>query len=195
MAQNARNAAAASPDVAGGILWAPFAGTTLPTDATTALHANFKAFGYVGEGGVEPSGEGASRKDIRAWGGDVILNVLEAKSISRVKFPLLEIFNPEVAKFVFGPGNVAVTAATASEGTKITIQDKGEEPDPGIFVFEMRYGGKRMRYVVPNGQPSLAGERSWTDTDAMGHDIELTNLPDDSGVRIYRYLENDDATG
>lgn len=193
MAQLASNISAASPVATGGVLYAP-KGTALPTDASAALNVAFKALGYVGEGGIEPSGEGASYKDIIAWGGDIVASVLETKSIAKYSFTLLEVFNEEVAKLVFGAGNVTVTPATALAGTKLAILDKGAEVPRGAFAFEMAYGGKKMRYVFPDAQLAVTGEGPLTHSDITNYAVEITAYPDSSGVRSYRYLENDNKT-
>lgn len=193
MAQLASNISAASPVATGGVLYAP-KGTALPTDASAALNVAFKALGYVGEGGIEPSGEGASYNDIIAWGGDIVASVLETKSITKYSFTLLEVFNEEVAKLVFGAGNVTVTPATALAGTKLAILDKGAEVPRGAFAFEMAYGGKKMRYVFPDAQLAVTGEGPLTHSDITNYAVEITAYPDSSGVRSYRYLENDNKT-
>lgn len=193
MAQLASNISAASPVATGGVLYAP-KGTALPTGASAALNVAFKALGYVGEGGIEPSGEGASYNDIIAWGGDIVASVLETKSIAKYSFTLLEVFNEEVAKLVFGAGNVTVTPATALAGTKLAILDKGAEVPRGAFAFEMAYGGKKMRYVFPDAQLAVTGEGPLTHSDITNYAVEITAYPDSSGVRSYRYLENDNKT-
>ena len=193
MAQLASNISAASPIATGGVLYAP-KGTALPTDASTALNVAFKALGYVGEGGIEASGEGASYNDIIAWGGDIVASVLESKSITKYSFTLLEVFNEEVAKLVFGTTNVTVTAATALAGTKLAILDKGAEVPRGAFAFEMAYGGKKMRYVFPDAQLAVTGEGPLVHSDITNYAVEITAYPDSSGVRSYRYLENDNKT-
>ena len=193
MAQLASNISAASPIATGGVLYAP-KGTALPTDASTALAAAYKALGYVGEGGIEASGEGASYNDIIAWGGDIVASVLESKSITKYSFTLLEVFNEEVAKLVFGTTNVTVTAATALAGTKLAILDKGAEVPRGVFAFEMVYGGKKMRYVFPDAQLAVTGEGPLVHSDITNYAVEITAYPDSSGVRSYRYLENDNKT-
>ena len=193
MPQLAVNITAASPISTGGVLVAPL-GTALPTDEATALNAAFKALGYVGEGGIEASGEGASYNDIKAWGGDIVASVLESKSITKYSFTLLEVFGEEVAKLVFGSGNVTVTAATALAGTKLAILDKGDEVPRQRYVFEMRYGGKKMRYVFPDAQLAVTGEGPLVHNDATNYAVEITAYPDSSGVRSYRYLANDNKT-
>ena len=193
MAQLASNISAASPIATGGVLYAP-KGTALPTDASAALNVAFKALGYVGEGGIEASGEGASYNDIIAWGGDIVASVLETKSITKYSFTLLEVFNEEVAKLVFGTTNVTVTAATALAGTKLAILDKGAEVPRGAFAFEMAYGGKKMRYVFPDAQLAVTGEGPLVHSDITNYAVEITAYPDSSGVRSYRYLENDNKT-
>ena len=193
MAQLASNISAASPVATGGVLYAP-KGTALPTDASAALNAAFKALGYVGEGGIEASGEGASYNDIIAWGGDIVASVLETKSITKYSFTLLEVFNEEVAKLVFGTTNVTVTPATSAAGTKLAILDKGAEVPRGAFAFEMAYGGKKMRYVFPDAQLAVTGEGPLVHSDITNYAVEITAYPDSSGVRSYRYLENDNKT-
>ena len=44
--QNAKNVTQAKPKVGGAVHYAPI-GTTLPTDATTALDPTFKSLGYI----------------------------------------------------------------------------------------------------------------------------------------------------
>lgn len=193
MSQLASNITAASPIATGGVLHAE-KGTALPTSASATLNSAFKPLGYVGEGGIEASGEGASYNDIRAWGGDIVASVLESKSITKYSFTLLEVFSEDVAKLVFGSSNVTVTQATSAAGTKLAILDKGDEVPRAAFVFEMAYGGKNLRYVFPDAQLAVTGEGPLVHSDITNYSVEITAYPDSSGVRSYRYLENDDKT-
>lgn len=190
MAQTAANVSAASPVATGGALVAP-KGTALATDATTALNAAFKALGYLGESGLEPAGEGAAYNDVRAWGGDIVTSVLTSKSVAKWKFKLLEVFGDEVNKFVFGTSNVTVTAATTSAGTKFAILDKGDEITRRAFAFDMKFGGKKLRVLAPDAQAAITAEGPYVDGEPAYYEVELTCYPDASGVRVYRYLEND----
>jgi hypothetical protein len=193
MAYDTTDVAAASPLTTGGILYAPL-GTALPTSATATLNVAFKPLGLVGESGLTPAGEGATRDDLRAWGGDVAATVTTAQSISRWTFDLLSIFDEDVANFIYGDTNVTPTAASSSTGTKLAIQDKGLDLDSFVMVFDMQYNAKRMRIVLPNADPSVAGELAFADASLSGYSIEVTALKDSSGVRAYRYYNNDDLT-
>ena len=62
---------AAKPRVAGVVYRAP-KGTTLPTDATTALADTFKSLGYLSEDGFTNNYE-ISSEDIREMGGNLRL--------------------------------------------------------------------------------------------------------------------------
>lgn len=191
MAQTAQNVTAASPIATGGILVAP-KGTALPTDTDTALNAAFVPLGYVGEGGIEPAGEGASYNDIKAWGGDIVTSVLETKSITKYKFTLLEVFTKAVADQVFGSTNVTFTAAAGAVPSKIAILDKGDEIPRRAYIFEMAYGAKKLRYCFPDAQMAVVGEGPLVHNDITNYQVEITAYPNSSGVRSYRYLKNDD---
>lgn len=192
MTQSAVNVIAGAPLVTGGILTAP-KGTALPTDETTALNAAFKALGYAGENGLEPTGDATTLKDIFAWGGDNVASLVDGRSVSRFKSTLIEIFNSDVAKYIHGAGNVTVTAAVpGTSGTKLAILDKGADILTQPFIFDMKYQGKKARLVVPQARGNVTAELAWTDSDLTGYEVEWTALPDSNGVRVYRYYANDD---
>lgn len=185
------NVVAASPNVSGGVAIAP-KGTALPTDATTALAGAFVRLGYVSEDGVVPADDAASVTDVRAWGGDIIARLLESKSVARYDFTLVEVLNEAVNEFVYGEDNVTVTAATTSAGTKLAIEDKGDEPEDCVLVFDMVYKAKRLRVVVPNASSVITGQNPFVHTGVGGFTVQTTCLADEDGVRQYKYLENDD---
>ena len=131
---------------------------------------------------------------LKAWGGDTVTSVLETKSITKYSFTLLEVFGEEVAKLVFGTGNVTVAAATALAGTKLAILDKGDEIPRNAYVFEMAYGAKKMRYCFPDAQAVVTAEGPLVHNDITNYTVEITAYPNAAGVRSYRYLANDNKT-
>lgn len=190
-APSTKNVAARKPMVGGGVYYV--AGTTaLPTDASTALSAPILAgaLGYISDEGIKPSRETNVEK-VKAWGGDVVAALLNDTSAS-FEFTLLEVFSQAVNQFVYGSGNVTVTAPTSTAGTKTAITDKGGKPLQGVFVFDMRHGDKRERVIVPAGDPVITGEEPWVDGGLTAYTVQVEALKDASGNRIYRYQENDD---
>jgi hypothetical protein len=53
-------------------------------------------------------------------------------------------------------------------------------------------GSKKMRIVIPLADPVITGERPYVDSDVSGYEVTVEALKDTSGVRAYRYFENDD---
>lgn len=190
-APNTRNVAASKPGVGGGVYLGK-RGSTLPTDASSTL-TGLTPLGYVGESGITPTRETSVEK-MKAWGGDIVAALLADESRS-FEFQLIEVFSEDVQKFIHGEDNVSVTAATSSTGTKIDIVDKGGKLDQCVLVFEMRHGDKKRRVVVPVADPVVTGEEPYADTTLTAYTITVEALKDDSGARVYEYLENDDATG
>lgn len=192
MAYDKTDVAALVDLATGGISYAPI-GTPLPTSATAAPDAAFKKLGLVGEGGLTPAMEGVSKTELRDWSGDIVARVTESQSIGRWTFDLISIFDTDVANFIFGEDNVTVTAATESAGTKLAIEETGEEITNCVLMFDMRYEGKRLRIILPAADPEITGELAFARASLSGYSISSTALKDSSGIRAYRYYEDDDV--
>ena len=93
----ASNVTTGKPKKGGAIFRAPL-GSTLPTDATTALDKAFVCLGYCGEDGLTNSNTPES-DSIKAWGGETVLTYQSAKEDS-FTFVLIEALNPDVLKAV-----------------------------------------------------------------------------------------------
>lgn len=186
-----KNVAAAKPYAGGGVYYGILT-ATLPTDASTALDAALKPLGYISEDGIQPSRDTSIDK-IKAFGGDVVAALL-SDDARGFEFTLIEVFSDEVNKFVYGSANVVVTAATASAGTKLAVQDKGYKPDQCVIVFELKHGAKRRRVIVPVADPTVTDEAPYADGELSAYTISVEALKNASGVRVYDYLENDDKT-
>ena len=178
---NVANVTAGKPKIGGAIYRAPI-GTTLPTDASTALDAAFENMGFVSEDGVTNSNSMES-DELKAWGGDTVLNPQTAKT-DTFKYKLIEALNVEVLKYVYGDDNVSGTLATG-----ITITANSEDQAEQVIVIEMALkGGVIKRVVIPNGKVTEVGDIVYQDGDAVGYETTLTALPDTSGNTHYEYI-------
>jgi hypothetical protein len=182
MAQTVGNVSAGKPAI-GGAIWRAAKGTTAPTDATTTLAADFKALGYCSEDGLTNSNS-PETTDIKAWGGDTVLNIQEEKS-DTFQFTLIEVLNEEVLKAIYGSANVSGTLATGIE-----IQANADEQEEAVWAIDMVMNSNTVkRVVIPHGKISEIGDISYTDSDAVGYEVTVTALPDSSGNTHYEYIK------
>lgn len=185
MANNVQNVSAGKPAVSGAVYRAALAsGLTIPTDATTALDADFKALGYVSEDGLVNTNSPDS-DNIKAWGGDTVL-VVQTEKTDEFQLTLLEVLNEDVLKAVYGSTNVTGTLSTG-----IAVQATADEQEEGAWVIEMvMRGGVLKRVVIPDGKISEIGEISYVDDEPVGYELTIQAMPDASGVTHYEYIKS-----
>lgn len=182
MANNAQNVTAGKPKVGGAIYRAPL-GTTLPTDASTALDPAFVGLGYVSEDGLVNSNTPTS-ENIKAWGGDIVLTTLTEKP-DTFQFTLIEALNAEVLKAVYGDSNVTV----ATDG-KITLKANSTQQPDCAWVFDMVLkDGALKRIVIPDAGISAVGDVTYADGSAVGYQTTISAMPDSNGDTHIEYIE------
>lgn len=178
---NVANVSTGKPKVAGAIFRAPL-GTTLPTDASTALAAAFLDLGYVSEDGVTNNNT-SDTDTINAWGGQEVL-VIQNEKTDEWTFTLIESMSANVLKTIYGDANV-----TVGSGGLITVNATASQLPDQIYVIDMQLkGGALKRVVIPNGSIGEMGEITYKDDEAIGYELTINALPDTNGVSHYEYI-------
>lgn len=181
MANTKANVSVGKPKVAGAIWRAP-AGTTAPTDATSALSESFICLGYVSEDGLTNSNT-KDRENIKAWGGDTVLQPV-TEHTDAFSFSLIEALNDEVLKMVHGDENVTGTLATG-----ITVTANAEDDTSHVYVVDMELrGGTKKRIVITDGEVTEVGDVTYRDNEAIAYPITLTAYEDTAGNTHYEYI-------
>jgi hypothetical protein len=187
MAGNALNVTAGKPNTSGAVFTAP-AGSTLPTSASATLDTAFKDMGFVSEDGVTKS-TSISTTTIKEWGGAPVLVTQDEKIIS-VKLKLIEYKRKDIHSFVHGSANI-----TESNGA-ITIRNNANDPGEQAMVIDMILRGNiPYRMVIPRGKITSIGDIVYKTNEAIGYDIEITTMLDDSGNSVYEYIAAAAASG
>lgn len=180
MANTSSYVSVGKPKISGAIYRAP-KGSTLPTDATTALDTAFKCLGYISEDGLTNSNTPESG-EIKAWGGDTVYTYWSAKP-DKFSFTLIECLNIDVLKTVYGDDNV-----TGDLSTGITIKANSKQQVNAAFVVETILNGAIKRIVIPDAGIAEVAEIVYKDEEAIGYNTTINAVPDTDGNTHYEYI-------
>jgi hypothetical protein len=184
---NANNVTAGKPRVAGSV-YRGATSASLPTDATSTIASAFKALGYISEDGVK-NNNSPETENIKAWGGDVVLNTLTGKE-DTFTFKLIEAMNTDALAAVYGSDNVS---GTLSNG--ITVKANASSSEAAAYVIDMVLKNNVLkRIVIPNATVSEVAEIAYTDNEAVGYEVTITAVPDASGYTHYEYIKQTTPT-
>lgn len=170
---NADNVSFGKSKATGAVYLAP-AGTTVPTDGTTALSAAFVNMGYISEDGYTYNVE-TDTEEIKEWNGRVVLEEQSSfKETHTVNF--LET-NINTLKAIFGDANVT------QAGNIITVKSTGAALEEHVLVIELALTGNRIRrVVVPHAKiADRSGETVYNATEAITYPAVFSASPDASG--------------
>lgn len=182
MANKASNVSAGKPKISGAI-YAALKGTTLPTDTSSELDAAFKALGYCSDDGLT-NGTNLETTDIKAWGGDTVLNIQTSKD-DTFQFTLIEVLNSDVLKFVYGADNVT---GDLDNGLTVTVNN-AEVDEVAIIIDMVMRGNVAKRIVIPDCKISDIADIVYSDSAAVGYQTTVTCIPDEDGNTHYEYLK------
>ncbi len=174
-----KNITVGKPKTTGAVYVAPL-GTTLPTDASTALATDYIELGHVSEDGITNENS-PETEDIKAWGGTVVYSSQTEKT-DTFTFALLETLKTDVLKVVYGDDNV-----TVADGN-ISINATTTELPERVYVIDMLLrNGSLKRIVIPDGKISEIGEITYKDDELASYELTITCLPT-SGCTHKEYI-------
>lgn len=177
MANNKNKVTVGKPSITGAVYRAPV-GTTLPTDAETALDAAFESVGYISEDGVSWSYGVA--QEYRAWGGDIVYQEGE----DTAQFTMIESLNEQAAKAYYG--DAAITSTTG--GYSISVGDPDLTSKAWVFEMILRGGGLR-RIVIPSAAVTEHSDVDYADDNLVAYGVTLTAERDETGKFHHEYVK------
>lgn len=189
MAIDAKKVLVGAPDqstTTGAVNFAPI-GTTLPTDATTALDNAFSKCGYVSEDGITLS-QNYSTTDIHDWSRATVRTMLDEYT-GEISLVFIQMGYEELCA-IFGEDNVTRVAATAQHGEQIKVKLGAHLADPKCFAFNMKDGDARIRIVVPNAQAQPDGDMVFVANQPISLALRLKCNADADGQSIYIYTDD-----
>lgn len=159
--------------VTGGAYVAPD-GTTLPTDASSALDGAFVEVGYLSEDGIAQS-INEDITDLRAWqNGDVVRKIQTSHDVT-YSFTMIETSDVTLEQFY---GNYTAGAV------EINATQLPRQP----WVLSVVDGDDLVRIVIPDGQITERGDLVYQNGDAVGYPVTITAFPDDTDNKAYLYV-------
>lgn len=153
--------------------------TTLPTNATSAPHANFLAgeVGYLSDAGITMS-IGRETTDITAWQNADVVRTIQTGHTVTFAFEMLET-NSDSLELAFGNFS---SSSVEIDGTVMPNK---------AFVLHVEDAGNDIRIVVPNGQVTENGDIVFANSDAVKWPVTITAFPDGNQNKAYIYFASE----
>ncbi|MFB6392633.1 hypothetical protein [Polymorphospora lycopeni] len=152
---------------------------TLPTDATTALGADFSEVGAIsGDGITEATSQDFN--DIFMWQGNALAASLPGEYVKTFQFAAME--TNQVTLGVQYSGSTITQTATG-----VTVAERPPARDLRAWVLHGVDGARLQRVVVPFGQVSERGDVVWSSQDVTVYQWTVKCFVDSSGNVAYRY--------
>lgn len=167
--------------------WFAPLGTTLPSDATTALAAAYLTAGYVAESGLTLS-TATNTQDINAFGVTVPVRTLitSARKTGKIVFLETNVITQAVYRRLplSGTGSPTLTASTGA----LAFTEGPARSQNYVAVFTATDGVNIIRKVCPNIQITDLDDEVISQGNAITYGVTFTTYPDGAGNSIYTYL-------
>lgn len=192
MADKAKNSTA-NVSVGGGVkegyLFSAPVGTALPTkyNAVAAdLDEAFENLGYVSSDGIV-NGIESDSENFQDMNGDTIETAASTYTETLV-FTLVEQKKAALAE-EYGQKNV--TDAGGQITAKHNSNPRGRRAYVALLVLK---DGRRQTTVIPTGEVTSVGEKTYNKADLVGRELTVTCYPDENGDCVIDYIESTETS-
>lgn len=151
-------------------IWMAPVGTAAPTDATSALAAEWSTLGYLSEDGVTLS-QSTNSEDIYPWQGRSPVRTMITERNLSMEFSMFE-FNEQNLQLYFGMEQA--TQGTADSWSLNVVSNAPAQIYS--FVIDVADLDVKVRYYIPRGSLSDAGDLEITDSGVMALPVTLKTL-------------------
>ena len=151
-------------------IWMAPVGTTAPTDATTALGGDWSTLGYLSEDGVTLS-QSTNSEDIYPWQGRSPVRTMITERNLSMEFSMFE-FNEQNLQLYFGMEQNAQGTADAWSLNVVS----NAPAQIYSFCIDVADLDVKVRYYIPRGSLSDAGDLEITDSGVMALPVTLKTL-------------------
>lgn len=170
------------PDVSGGLWVADLIEkpADLPNETADLSEKGFVSVGFVSEDGVTETSERDTDK-IKAWGGDTVRVIQNEHSLTYT-FTLIEMGNEDVLRLVFGDDNVL-----KKDDGSVGIKKNAKILPHKTWAVEVLDGEEKIRLVIPDGQITETGDRTFVHSDLISIELTVEAFTDRDGNKGYEY--------
>lgn len=167
------------------LAWFAPLGTTLPTDATTALDAAYLTAGYCLESGLVIS-TATNSTDINAYGVSTPVRTLvtSEKQTGKIGFAETNPVTQAVYRRLPLTGSDAPTADTTGA---MTVAEGPARVQTYVGVFTATDGNNIIRKVCPMLQVTDKDDETIAQSAAIQYGVTFTAFPDSAGFSVYTH--------
>ena len=162
-----------------GAIWVAPKGTTLPTDASTALAGTWTLLGFTSDAGVTIA-ESSSNQAITAWEGRTEVYNVRTAYTETVSFTPIQC-NGDVAELMWGADNVTVASGS------IAAKHHGKTLKPVCIAIETTPRDTIVKRYCGTFQLTERGEATMDGTQVDGRKLTFSSIADEDGYTMYEY--------
>lgn len=168
-----------------GYIWVAPLGTAVPTDAISALGAEFVGLGYVSEDGLVEPAAFEEADGIIAAGGEVVAKG-DPTFNKTWTGTAIEALNTDLLKVIYGTAQVTVDAETGD----IEIDEKGISPEHHVIVIdELLANGRPQRSIMADAQFIVTGDVPHVHTELVSYEFTINAYPTADMPAQKRYIK------